>query len=146
MIVMALLGGTEDERESMVIALMKELGASRVRRLYLGYLPDPVERVRRLRMELSSRLPDDVVTVVLNPDTEAELNTLRNLGAFVCHYYGTLSGIYSQFEIKSYDLMVSEANRTPDHVLGAVDAWSECYVRMRQRRLKSRAMKKKAVA
>lgn len=142
MIVMALLGGNEDDSEAMYIALMKELGASRVRRLYLGYLPDPAERVRRLRLELSSRLPDDVVTLVVGVDTDAELNALRNLGAFVCHHYGPLTRIYQQFDIKSYDLMVSEAKAVPDHVMGAVDAWSECYVRKLSRRQKQREHKK----
>ncbi|EGR3853012.1 hypothetical protein DEH12_16755 [Vibrio cholerae] len=136
MIVMALLGGTESDGDAAYLALVKELGASRVRRLFLGYLPDPNERCRRLRLELSGRWPDDIVTLVIGTNTKQEVNTLRQLGVFVCHQYGALTDFYDQLDIKHHDLMVSEQAVKPSHVFSIVEAWSECYLRMQQRRRK----------
>ncbi|EKI0737911.1 hypothetical protein [Vibrio parahaemolyticus] len=136
MIVMALLGGTEDDGEAAYLALVNELGAGQVRRLYLGYLPDPAERARRLRLELSGRWPDDIVTLVIGSNSAEELQALRRLGAFVCHQYGSLTEFYDRLDIKHHDLMVSEADNTPAHVLTAIEAWSECYVRKLDRRRK----------
>ncbi|EJV5951094.1 hypothetical protein R7D97_25100 [Vibrio sp. Vb5031] len=146
MIVMALLGGTEEDGDASYLALVNELGASRVRRLFLGYLPDPAERARRLRLEISGRWPDDIVTLVVGTNSKEELQVLRSFGAFVCHQYGALSEFYSQHGIKHHDLMVSEGESVPDHVLNTVEAWSECYVRQMDRRRKRREQKKRTAA
>lgn len=141
MIVMALVGGDEKHNEAVYLALVNELGRGQVRRLYLGYLLDPSERVRRLQMEFSNRLPQNVVTIVMGCSSEQEITALRHRGAFICHHYGALSSVYSSHcLIQPADLMISDAKNTPDHVLTSVDAWSECYIchmRRHQRRAKA---------
>ncbi|NAX32020.1 hypothetical protein CAG63_18405 [Vibrio sp. V37_P2S8PM304] len=75
-----------------------------------------------------------------------ELQTLRRLGAFVCHQYGALTEFYDRMDIKHHDLMVSENAFKPPHVLNAIEAWSECYVRTLTRRRKRRSQKKGVAA
>lgn len=146
MIVMALLGATEEQSEAAYQALVSELGSGRVRRLYLGYLPDPAERARRLRMETSGRWPDDIVTLFIGSGCKEELQTLRDMDAFVCHQYGALKDDYDHLDIQPHDFMISEFRWAPSHVISIVEAWSECYVRKLDRRRKRREQKKRTAA
>lgn len=139
MILMAVMGEKESDSDAFHFAMVNELGASRVRRVYLGFVSDMTERLRRLRLEASGRWDDEVVTLVVGVNSTEELDLLRQMGAFICHQYGALSGIYHQFDIKPVDLMISQANNSPDHVLEALEAYSECYTRKRNRRIKGAA-------
>lgn len=139
MILMAVMGEKESEADAFHFAMVNELGASRVRRVYLGFISDITERLRRLKIETSGRWSDEVVTLVVGVNSTEELAMLRQMGAFVCYQYGPLSGGYHQFDIKPVDLMISQADGRPDHVLDALDAYSECYTRKRDRRTKGAA-------
>ncbi|HHY0482693.1 hypothetical protein [Vibrio parahaemolyticus] len=146
MIVMALLGGTEEHGEQAYQALVRELGSAQVRRLYLGYLPDPAERARRLRVETSGRWPDNIVTLFIGSGCQEELHALRSMDAFICHQYGALTDAYDQLDIQPHDLMVSESRCSPSHVMSIVEAWSECVVSKLNRRRQRAAQLKGAMA
>lgn len=146
MIVMAMIGGTEESGDCAYKSLVRELGASRVRKLYLGYLSDPHERARRLYIELSGRFSDDIVTLVVGSNTPEEVSALRKMGAFICHQYGALTSCYASLAIQPSDLMVTTALCRPEHVLTPIEAWSVCFVKKKEQRRKRREQSKRNIA
>ena len=134
MILMALIGEGESESDSFHFSMTHELGPSKVRRVYVGFVLDMTERLRRLRLEAAARLSDEFVTLVVGVNTPQEVAELRSMGAFICHCYGPLAGIYDDINIEPHDLVVSLHSNRPSHVLDAIEAYSECYVRRREMR------------
>jgi len=134
MILMALVGECESEADSFHFAMTHELGASRVRRVYVGFISDLTERLRRLRLETSDRVSDEFVTLVVGVKTPEEVAELRLMGAFICHPYGVLTRTHDDIVIRPNDLLVSMKDSRPDHALDALEAYSECYIRRRRMR------------
>ncbi len=134
MILMALIGECDSEADSFHFAMTHELGPSKVRRVYVGFVSDMTERLRRLRLEATARLSDEFVTLVVGVNTPQEVAELRSMGAFVCHQHGPLGDIYDDIAIQSHDLVISSNEERPSHALDALEAYSECYVRRREMR------------
>ncbi|WP_139073853.1 hypothetical protein [Aliivibrio fischeri] len=133
------MGEDESEADPFHFAMVNELGASQVRRVYLGFVSDMSERLRRLKLETMGRWSDDVVTLVVGVNAQPEIDMLREMGAFMCHQYGPLSMAYERVEIKPGDLMISMSEKRPAHVLDALEAYSECYTRKRHPKVKGAA-------
>ncbi|PMN73177.1 hypothetical protein [Enterovibrio norvegicus] len=128
MILMALVGEGNDTGDAVHFALTRELGAPRVRRVFVGFLPCQDARIRRLNIEARTRGSDENVTLVVGINTPAEADAMRNMGAVVCHPYRR-GRVSAMVPVRPLDLMISADLVHPEHVLDAVEAYSECFTR-----------------
>ncbi|MFD2178533.1 hypothetical protein [Veronia pacifica] len=131
------ISGDEAFGRACCAQLSAELGSARLRRLYLGHLPELAERVRRIRLSLP-RLSDHYVTVATGVNSEEEAAEYRRLGGMVCHPYGSVSLEKNALRIRHGDVLISPSPDTPSHVLEPLDVWSEHLIQRRVQRQEAR--------
>ena len=129
-VILVLMGGSDSDRDEVLKELM-QLYVGRAQQISLSHIPNPVERVARLRMEMPTLHQARYLTIINNPISVEEVTELRTYRALFAHVHGPLASIYKHTPIERKDIRIAPTSRKsrPNHVYTPDQAVSECRLR-----------------